>query len=115
MKNHEIPFFFAKCIFEYHVTEITIKVDALNVRVAASMQPKISPTFLLQLADIPKYRRLLRLLDCVNFMAYDFHFKFHRASTPTPALGIRTNPTSASIRASPWKCSGTECRLLWRL
>jgi hypothetical protein len=88
MKNHEIPFFFAKRIFEYHVTDITIKVDALNVRVAASMQPKISPTFLLLVADIPKYRRLLRLLDCVNFMTYDFHFKSHRASTPTFPLSV---------------------------
>ena len=87
MKNHEVPFFLAKRTFKHHIAEITIKVDAMNVALA-SMIPQVPLTFLLLLADIPKYTRLLRLLDCVNFMAYDFHFKLHQTSAPTSPLSV---------------------------
>ncbi|KAF1847092.1 uncharacterized protein K460DRAFT_413897 [Cucurbitaria berberidis CBS 394.84] len=86
MSNHEVPFFKLKGGFEHHVTEITIKFDPMNKRMPSSMKLKKPATFLLLLADIPKYTRLLRLLDLANFMGYQFDFKLHQPPSSVTLL-----------------------------
>ncbi|CAO2655317.1 Nn.00g103810.m01.CDS01 [Neocucurbitaria sp. VM-36] len=77
MRNHEVPFFKLKSKFEHHVAEVSINLDPMNKRLPSSMRLKQPAPVLLVLADMPKYTRLLRLLDFANFMAYKFDFKIH--------------------------------------
>ena len=100
MYNHEIPFFKLKGNFDHHVTEVTIKYDPMNQRMAAMISKKRT-TSLLLLADIPKLTRLLRLLDLANFMGYQFDFKFHH---PPSALAPLSPKQQLKLKLlSPFK------------
>lgn len=88
MDNHEIPFFKLKGAFKHHVTEIAIKLDPFNKRLPSSMRLKKPTPFLLLLSDIPKYTRLLRLLDLANFIGYQFDFKLHGPPSSTTPLSV---------------------------
>ena len=88
MSNHEVPFFKLKGKFQHHVAEIAVKFDPMNKRLSSAMKSKKATTFLLMLADIPKYTRLLRLLDLANFMGYQFDFKLHQPPFATSPLSI---------------------------
>jgi hypothetical protein len=88
MHNHEVPFFLLKDKFEHHVAEITTRISAYNKRLSSSMKLSKPLTFLLVLADVPKYTRLLRLLDLANFMAYEFEFKAHHPPLAKSPLSI---------------------------
>ncbi|KAH7371009.1 hypothetical protein BKA66DRAFT_573187 [Pyrenochaeta sp. MPI-SDFR-AT-0127] len=88
MLNHEVPFFKLKGKFEHHVADITIGSNPMNKRLPASMKLEKPATFLLLLADIPKYTRLLRLLDLANFMCYNVDFKLHQPAFATSPVSI---------------------------
>jgi hypothetical protein len=78
MRNHEVPFFHLKTAFEHYIADISTAFSSLNKRMPASMKLKKPLTFLLVIADVDKYARLLRLLDFANFMAYEFRFSLHQ-------------------------------------
>lgn len=79
MLNHEVPFFKLGRAFKHHVAEITITIDPLNIRMSPSMVAKKPGELVMVLSDVPKYTRLLRLLDFANFMGYQFRFKLHQS------------------------------------
>jgi len=54
------------------------------------MKLKKPATFLLVLADMAKYTRLLRLLDLANFMAYEFLFELRQPPLATSPLSALT-------------------------
>jgi hypothetical protein len=78
MRNHEVPFFHLKTAFDQYIADISTAFSSLNKRMPASMKLKKPLTFLLVIADVDKYARLLRLLDFANFMAYEFRFSLHQ-------------------------------------
>tara|TARA_R110002003_G_scaffold109_12_gene9226 strand:- start:12628 stop:14235 length:1608 start_codon:yes stop_codon:yes gene_type:complete len=86
MYNHEVPFFRTKSKFDYHVAEVTAKPHDMNQRRMAAGPKK---SFLVLLQDMPKYTRLLRLMDLANFMGFCFDFKLRQhalMSMPLPIL-----------------------------
>jgi hypothetical protein len=88
MRNHEVPFFLVKDKFAQHVVEVAIKFDPVNVAMPTSMKLKKPLAFLLHLCDLPKYTRLLRLMDLVNHMCYQIHFKLHKPHHAAASLTI---------------------------
>jgi hypothetical protein len=81
MANHETPFFRLNSKaktknFKKHVAEISIKRNVIKEAEAKSGDKKMA---LLLLHDIPKLARLLRILDFVNFMGFDFKFTLHKS------------------------------------
>ena len=77
MTNHELPFFKQVKSFKRHMLDLTITQDA------ARQNPKHSKLvkFLLLSDDIPKFARLLRILDLANFMGFHFSFAFRQATS----------------------------------
>lgn len=71
LTNHEVPFFKLDRPLAHHIAEITIISDMARTH----LQTKEAYTFLLVLEDMPKFTRLLRILDLSNFMGFHFSFK----------------------------------------
>jgi hypothetical protein len=85
MHNHEVPFFRPKGKFDNHVAEVTAKPHDMNQRRMAAGPKK---SFLVLLQDMPKYTRLLRLMDLANFMGFCIDFKLHQHALMSMPLPI---------------------------
>lgn len=90
MVNHEVPFIKLNGGFEHHVAEITVNIDPENAMMPKESRLENPVSFLLLLVDIPKYTRVLRLLDLANYMTYNFDFKLCQPlSTPSQEKLLR--------------------------
>jgi hypothetical protein len=87
MLNHETPFFaLKKKPFRQHVATITWKPSSVREHLQTS---KGKMTVLILLQDIPKFTRLLRVLDLANFMGYEFNFALHQPPTASSTLALK--------------------------
>lgn len=93
MYNHEVPFFnlpntrARRGAFAYHAAEVTVSISTVNYRLKAQRLAK-PVLFLILLEDMPKFTRILRILDLANFMGYEFHFNLRRPRLPALILSL---------------------------
>ncbi|KAI4906528.1 hypothetical protein J4E90_010421 [Alternaria incomplexa] len=79
--NHETPYFKLKTMkFENHVAEVDVKPNVISLPVYGGK----TTTGLLLLQDIPKFARVLRIVDFANFFGYNIKFALH---TPPGGVG----------------------------
>jgi hypothetical protein len=74
MTNHEVPYFSLVQPFKQHILELSIEQEEVRQR-SKDAKPV---TFLLLSGDMPKFARLLRILDLANFMGLHFDFAFRQ-------------------------------------
>jgi hypothetical protein len=73
--NHETPYFKLKMKkFDNHVAEVHVNPNFTR----RSLFGGKTTTGLLLLQDMPKFARVLRILDFANFLGYNFKFALHQ-------------------------------------
>ncbi|OAL53532.1 hypothetical protein IQ07DRAFT_640588 [Pyrenochaeta sp. DS3sAY3a] len=94
MYNHEVPFFnlpdtrgARRGAFAYPTAEVTVSISTFNQRMK-SFRLKKPLQFLILLEDMPKFTRILRILDLANFMGYEFQFNLPRPHLPAVMLSV---------------------------